>query len=200
MARKADDSTRDLIKQAQLRLQHPLDAEDALQKLGGTGTTPLAKRLAIATQTHPHRAKAFCELGAHLLTMAPGRPRSLQRAVMLYVPDGAYQMQVFAIDDAIDNTLVVCCEDVLSIAVANKLVAPEDDAHYRICGTRLTLSIEQFDGRSANPPAYINAMTGWNRKAIRITLPPDLTPQHVATTLMLCALSAGLWKTMPAKA
>ncbi len=115
---------------------------------------------------------------------------------MLYVPDGAYQMQVFAIDDGQDNTLVVCCEDVLQTAVAAEVIAPVTGTQYRICSSRLTLTIEQFNGKTENPPAYINAMTGWNRKAIRIILPPDLQKPQVDTALLLCAISAGSWKTV----
>lgn len=200
MARKSPDSVGQVIEQARARLAGPVDINDALQKLGAAGNTALARRLAASAESFPYRAKAFGELGAHLLAMAPGRPRTLQRAVMLYVPDGAYQMQVFAIDDAPDNTLAVCCEDVLKTAVAAEVIAPVGGTQYRICSSRLTLTIEQFEGKTENPPPYINAMTGWNRKAIRIILPPDLGEQHVKITLLLCAISAASWKTVPAKA
>ena len=107
MAPKSGNSPGNLLAQAKLRLQHPLNQDDALQKLGAVGNTPLARRLTACAQTHPVRSKAFTTLAAHLLALAPGRPRLLQRSVMLYVPDGTYQMQVFAMEDAADNTLVV---------------------------------------------------------------------------------------------
>ena len=197
MARKSGNPAGNAIAQAKLRLANPLNTEEALQKLGAAGATPLARRLAGYAQTHPQRARAFGTIGAHLLAMAQGRPRTLQRAVLLYVPDGAYQMQVFAMDDGVDDTLAVCCEDVLKPAISGKVIAPTGDDQYRIAGSSHVLRVEQFDGRTENTPAYINAMTGWNRKAIRITLPADLTQQHVDAVLMLCALSAGLWKTAP---
>lgn len=200
MARKSPNSVLRVVEQARARLAGPVDVNDALQRLGATGTTPLARRLAASGESFAYRTQVFGELGAHLLAMAPGRPRTLQRAVMLYVPDGAYQMQVFAIDDAADNSLVICCEDVLKTAVAAEVIAPTTGTQYQICGTRLMLTIERFDGKSENPPPYINAMTGWNRKAMRIILPPDLQKPQVDATLLLCAISAASWKTAPAKA
>lgn len=199
MPRKSSNASVQLLEQAKARLSEPVDVDSALQKLGAAGNTALARRL--ATGSGSYRSEAYGLIGAHLLAMAPGRPRTLQRAVMLYVPDGAYQMQVFAIDDGQDNSLVVCCEDVLEIAIAAGVIAPVSGTEYRIADSesRLTLTIEQFDGKSENPPPYINAMTGWNRKAMRIILPPTVQKEQVDAALLLCALSAANWKTAPAK-
>jgi hypothetical protein len=36
-------------------------------------------------------------------------------------------------------------------------------------------------------------MLGWNRKAIRLTLPTRASPQHIAAAESLCALAADRW-------
>lgn len=198
MPRKSPNQLVQIIEQARARLAEPVDVAAALQKLGATGNTALARRIATSAETLPDRAKAFERIGTRLVTMAPGRPRTLQRAVLLYVPDGAYQMQVFAVEDSQDNGLVVCCEDVLDTAVAAEVVAPGTGTQYKVGDTRLTLTIERFDGKTENPPPYINSMTGWNRRALRITLPPTMQKAQVDATLLICAISAGSWRTAAA--
>lgn len=199
MPRKLSGQLVQTIEQAQARMAEPVDTDAALQKLGATGKTALARRLTTNAETNPDRAKAFQRIATRLVTLAPGRPRTLQRAVLLYVPDGAYQMQVFALEDSQDNHLVVCCEDVLNTAIAAGVVAPLKGAEYKIGDTPQTLTIERFDGKSENPPPYINSMTGWNRKALRITLPLTLQKAHVDAALMICAISAGSWRTAAAQ-
>lgn len=200
MPRKSNAAA-DALKQAKALLGQSIDPEAAIDKLGARGSTPLARRLAAAEAALPKRAQAFRDIAVRLITWAPNRVRTLQRAVLFYVPDGAYQMQVFAIDDAQDNSLVVCCEDVLTTATASGLLAarPGESGVYTIEGSKQTLTIERLDGKTENPPAYINAMTGWNRRAMKIILPADVTATQVEAALLVCALTAQTWKTAPAK-
>jgi hypothetical protein len=201
MPRKVNAAAESL-KQAKALLGERIDNDAAMEKLGAKGSTPLARRLAAAEAASPKRAQAFREIAARMITWAPNRVRTLQRAVLFYIPDGAYQMQVFAIDDAQDNSLVVCCEDVLSAATASGLLASRqgEPGVYTIEGSKQTLTVERLDGKTENPPPYINSMTGWNRRAMKIILPPDMTATQVEAALLVCALTAQTWKTAPAKA
>ena len=52
------------------------------------------------------------------------------------------------------------------------------------------LRIERLDGDSLNPGAHFKDMTGWNRKALRVTLPPSPSPAQVEAAETLCALAA----------
>ena len=43
---------------------------------------------------------------------------------------------------------------------------------------------------SLNPAAHFKDLTGWNRKALRITLPPSASPAQVEAAELLCAIAA----------
>ena len=52
------------------------------------------------------------------------------------------------------------------------------------------LRVESLDGDSLNPGAHFKDMTGWNRKALRVTLPPSASSAQVEAAEVLCALAA----------
>ena len=164
--------------------------------MGARENTAVARRLAACEQTHPGRAKAWRRLAALMLHLAPARPKTVQRAIQFYIPDGKYQMQVFALDDAADGTLAACCENVLPEAVKAHVVAAQPGApgRYTVYGKPHAILIEQLDGKTENPPPYANAMTGWNRKALRMILPADAAESQVEAVEMICAISALRWQ------
>ena len=62
--------------------------------------------------------------------------------------------------------------------------------HYLIEPSREQLLINQLDSKSLNPAPHYKDMTGWNRKALRITLPPSPSPAQIEAAELLCALAA----------
>jgi hypothetical protein len=186
----------DDVRRARKLLEVPLDLESLLPKLGLREQSALVRRLATSEQADPRRANAWRRLAALMISLAPARPRTVQRAVLFYIPDGKYQQQVFALDDAADGSLVVCCEDMLEKAIEYKLLTPEngeEPGRYLVLSTPYAITIEQLDGKTENPPAYASAMTGWNRRALKMTLPAGLGSEQQEAAELLCAMTALRW-------
>ena len=59
------------------------------------------------------------------------------------------------------------------------------------------LTIEQMDANTpTNPPDFVKHMTGWNRKAMKLTLPAnDPDGAHVSLVEALADLASTQWKT-----
>ncbi len=185
----------DLLKRARQLLSVSPDIDATLLKLGVNERSAQARRLAAIEATNPRRVKTWKNLATRLFTFAGARPRALQRAMMFYIPDGKYQMQVFAIDDAADGTLIVCCEDVLEAAIEAGVITrvAGQPQRYTVMGTHQAILIEQQDGKTESPAAYCTAMTGWNRRALKITLPSDAADEQVQATELICAIAALRW-------
>lgn len=192
----------DVLDRARLLLDAPLDIDAMLLKLGVREQSAQARRLATCEQTNPKRAQAFRRLAALLFSLASSRPRMVQRAIQFYIPDGKYQLQVFALDDATDGTLVVCCEDMLAAAIEADLLTPlaGQAQRYTVLGTSQALTVEQQDGKTENPPVYCGAMTGWNRRALKVTLPSDPSSDQLQCVELLCAMSSLRWQAAVAAA
>lgn len=190
--RPAENETLRLAKRV---LEAPLDIKSLLPRLGVRDQSALARRLGLSEQSDPRRAEAWRRLAALMFSLAPARPRSVQRALQFYIPDGKYQQQVFALDDAVDGTLVVCCEDVLDQAIAAKVITPQkgEPTRYLVLGTPNAITIEQLDGKTENPPVYCSAMTGWNRKALKVTLPTGLSEEQQKAAELMVAISSERW-------
>lgn len=173
------------------------DDPSLLDKLALAKSAGHVKRLTASEQTHPQRAAAWRKLAGLLATLAPTRPRPLGRAIQFFIPDGKYFLQVFSLDDVADGSLMVCCEDVLTEAIAAGVLAPQSgqpDRH--LCmGTAHAIHIERIDGKTENVPPHCNAMVGWNRHALKIVLPESPTREQCDAAGILCALSGLRWQT-----
>ena len=125
-------------------------------------------------------------------SLAPAPPRTLGRTMMFFIPDGKYSLQVFSLDDPADGTIVACCEDVLAAAVKAKLVTPQAGQPHKhfVLGTPQAIQIEQLDGKTENVPPHCNSMTGWNRRAIKITMPANVSAEQTEAVAVICTLSA----------
>jgi hypothetical protein len=132
------------------------------------------------------------------MTLAPHAAKLVgKQTVQYYVADGKYRKQVFALEDLQDGNITVYCPDVLREAMdAGLLKRPAAEAQsdatavYGIIGTQDALRIDALDRDSVNPAAHFKDMVGWNRTALRITLPPTASPQQLAAAELLCALAA----------
>jgi hypothetical protein len=193
-------ATPDVLQRARNLLQESPDIGPLTAMLGVREQAAHLRRLTQTDSAAPHRGQTWRRLASLLFALAPGRPRILQRATLFYIPDGKFQMQVFALDDAEDGTLAICCEDVVTTALKAGLLNRQagQPSRYQVSGTPHALPIEHLDS-SSESPAYCNAMTGWNRKALRIVLPANAPTELTDAAELLCALSSLRWIEAPTK-
>jgi hypothetical protein len=107
-------------------------------------------------------------------------------------------MQVFALADQRDGVMMVYTTDVLDDATKASLVnGPHElGGHtnaYKIKGSTDTIRIDQLDGKTPNPSTFFKDMLGWNRRALRITIPATATKDQVDAVEKICQLGAKKW-------
>jgi hypothetical protein len=112
-------------------------------------------------------------------------------------------MQVFALEDVRDGGIHVYLPDTMAEAQKAGVIlsAPrgtsEDDGprEYALPGKKGgTLLVESLSATNTpNPPAHMKNMLGWNRKALRITLPTTASDAQIDVTEDLMALAARKW-------
>jgi hypothetical protein len=150
------------------------------------------------TETTGHRADAWRRLACALMTLAQHATKMNGRdSVEYYIPDGKYRMQVFAIEDLRDGVIQIYCGNVLDEAIKAKILSKHKAGAaantYEIAGTPHTLVIEMLDGTTRNPGIHFKNMLGWNRKALRISLPADGNDTQITAVEHICAMSAEKW-------
>src|SRR5215213_1409754 len=117
-----------------------MDYDTFLTKLGTKDKLNVERHVA-AIEVDPRHATNWKRLAASLLTLAPHMPKTNgQQTMQFFVPDGKYRMQVFALQDLRDGSLVIYCGNVLEDALRADLIAgPYEVAgetnSYRIVGT-----------------------------------------------------------------
>ena len=173
--------------------------DDFCTGLSPKDRTNIEKHLAACdAEAKPDRGRLWRRLALGLRRLGPFRPTTTgYRAVQFFVADGKYKMQVFALEDPRNGTLVVYATDALEAAIeAGVLRGPiegEGDApHYEVCAMPgITIKVEPLTAQnSPTAPDYYKHMLGWNRKAVRITLPTSAGPAHLRAVEALCALTA----------
>ena len=151
------------------------------------------------TDSDPRHVMVWQQLACHLMALA-GHSAKLNRhppSAQFYRADGKYRMQVFAIEDESHGQLRVYCGDALDQAVKKGvLVAREDGCDvvgYLAADSGEPLMIERIDGETINPAPYFKDMLGWNRRALRITLPAGATKDQVDAVEKICQMGAKKW-------
>lgn len=180
---------------ARASLTSRMSFADFLARLSTKDRANAEKRVGVLeAEADPARAPLWRRLVCALMTLAPHFAKFVGRqTVQFYVADGKYRKQVFAMEDLQDGHFTLYCPDVLGEAVKSGLLAPSPRAEphlYEIRPSGDPLRIEALDGASLNPGAHFKDMTGWNRKALRVTLPPSASPAQVEAAEVLCALAA----------
>jgi hypothetical protein len=178
-----------------------MDYETFLTRLSTKDRLNVERHIAaLEAGPEPRHANNWKRLAALLLTLAPHAPKTNgQQSMQFFVPDGKYRMQVFALQDLRDAALVVYVENVLEEAIRRDLlngpheVAGEENS-YRITGTADSLKIDELDGKSANPAPFYKDMLGWNRRALRITVPAGASDEQIKAVERLCAIAAKKWE------
>jgi hypothetical protein len=143
-------------------------------------------------------ADRWRRLACVLRTLAPGPVKLAgSNAMQFFIPDGKYRKQVFAMQATGEGSFLVYAPDVVAEAVRKGLVSGLGHALegniYRVGKSDETLVIDLLDGKTPNPDAFFKDMTGWNRKAIRITLPAKPSDGQARAVEQICALAAGQW-------
>jgi len=133
-----------------------------------------------------------------LMTLAPYPAKVVSPyGLQFFIPDGLYRRQVYGLQAQRDGTLGVYVTNVLAEAVREGILTKprqiEGQTVYRIADVDEPLNIEVYDGQTPDPAAIYRAMTGWNRKAMGITLMPSATDRQVRAVEILCALAASGW-------
>ena len=180
---------------ARAALAHPMNFETLLSKLSPKDRQNAERRVQVLeAEPDPTRAPMWRRLVSTLMTLAPHAAKlGGKQTLQFYVADGKYRKQVFAMEDLQDGHFTLYCPDVIDEAVKAGVLGPPSEGEpffYRVPSSKEPLRVELLDGQSQNPAPHYKDMTGWNRKALRITLPPGASTAQVEAAELLCALAA----------
>ena len=172
--------------------------EDVLARSGARDRTNVEKHLAACeTEPHPAHAQLWRRIATKIASLAPLPVQTVGlQAVLFFIPDGKYRMQVFALEDKGESVIHLYIPDVLAQATRAKLVQKAGPDEYTAPGAKdQTFSIHSLDAsNTSDPPPHIKNMIGWNRKAIRIALKTtDATGPQVVAAEAMCDLAAAKW-------
>jgi hypothetical protein len=176
--------------------------ETIMAAAGARDRVNIEKHLAIcdAEPTSDH-ASLWRRLMVILGGLAPLPLRTAGSQVMqFFVADGKYRMQVFALEDHCDGMITVYLPNVLTAAVRENIIKKTGEGYTPANAPKQILTIQQMDStHPSDPPVYVKHMMGWNRKAVKLTLPiaAGNGPQIEAAE-QLCALAAKQWAATPA--
>jgi hypothetical protein len=183
------------MEEARESLAHPMDFETFLAKLAPKDRVNAQRRVEVLeAEADPSLVQLWKRLTCALMTLASHAAKLVGRQmIQFYVADGKYRMQVFALEDLQDGQFTLYCPNVLKEAIDAGLIRgpAEGQPNLYVLKSGGLLSIETIDGQSPNSAPHFKDMVGWNRKAIRIVLPPSASPAQVEATVLLCAIAAG---------
>jgi hypothetical protein len=183
------------LKVARESLTHPMAFEDFLAKLTPKDKVNAERRVSVLeAEADATRAHLWRRLVSALMTLSPHAAKFVgKQTVQFYIADGKYRMQVFAMEDLQDGNFTIYAPDALDEAIKTGLLAeaePVEDHSYVVPASKEPLRVERLDATSINSGAHYKDLTGWNRKAVRITLPPSASPTQIEAAELLCALAA----------
>lgn len=197
-----DPDAKHVLSAARESLSRPLDFTEFLAKLAPKDRASAEKRIAaLEAGPDPERAHLWRRLACALMTLAPHAAKLVgQQTVQFYVADGKYRMQVFALEDLQDGHVTVYCPDVLEPAQqagllrqSARLPGQAEDADvrvYAVGAAKEPLRVELLDRNSLNPGVHFKDMVGWNRKAMRVTLPAGASAAQAEVVELMCAIAA----------
>lgn len=190
-----------VLDQARRSLDKPVEIEVLLAKAAQKDRSNVEKHLvALDAEPASARAGAWRRLTRSLATLASPQIATVgQHAIQFFIPDGKYRMQVFALEDKDDGQIAVYIPDVLADALKAKLVSKSTAEgavnKYAISAAKgQEVQIDPLSGPTEpNPAVHFKQMVGWNRKALRVTLPAAVTPEQLSLVEELGAIAAGAW-------
>ncbi len=183
------------LQTARDSLSKPLNFAEFLAKLPSKDRATALRRVSMLEALPDQgRAHLWRRLACGLMTLAPFAAKLIgKQTLQIYVADGRYRMQVFALEDVGDGNFAVYCPDVLEEATDAGLLSTDpsrEPGQYLVEPCKEQLLIHQLDKTSLNPAAHFKDMTGWNRKALRITLPASPSAGQIEAAELLCAIAA----------
>ena len=143
-------------------------------------------------------AQMWKDFAALFMTLA-NRPAKLTgvNTAQFFIPDGKHRKQVFAMHCLDDGNLNIFMPNVLDDAYAAGVIVkparPPEDNSFVLGHSKDKVTIELLDRDTLNPQFYFKDMTGWNRKAICVTVPPTATPAQKKAIEKLAALASRAW-------
>src|SRR5438874_4919344 len=110
---------------ARASLAKPLTFAEFLAKLSPKDRSTAERRVSVLeAESDPARAHLWRRLACSLMTLAPFAVKLVgKQNLQVYVADGKYRMQVFALEDLQDGHFTLYCPDVLEEAVQAGLLA-----------------------------------------------------------------------------
>ena len=176
--------------------------EELLAKTGARDRVNIEKHLAVCdAEADTGHAMLWRRLMVKLGELAPKALSTVGlQVVRFFIADGKYRMQVFALEDNRDGSLAVYLPNVLAKAVSAKLLVKNGGQYSLAAAPKQVLAVEQMDvNNPSNPPDFVKHMTGWNRKAVKLTLQAN-EPDSLQVSMIesLCELAARQWECSPA--
>jgi hypothetical protein len=192
------------------------DYQALLARLGVRDRQAVERHVAACeAEPTPEHARLWRQLACLLASLAGGgnadTPRtgpgcrqfgvetSGQKALQFFTADGKYRRQLFALEDLRNGALVVYTVDALAAALrAGALRGPvrtDDDGVpvYELCGCggHATVGVQALTAANVGEaPNYYRHMVGWNRTALKITLPVAGVEGRLRALNVLYALAA----------
>src|SRR3954470_11751394 len=187
-------------------LAKPADFDAFLGKLAARDRQNVDRHLALAdAEPEADHGKLWRRIARALFTLSPHAVTTIgQQALMFFVADGKYRMQVFAIEDPRDGRILAYTGDVLKEAAKAGILSPAakgDASQGHVIGgdKNQRLLVESLDANNTpNPHPWYKNMLGWGRKAVRITLPVKASKEQISAAEQLAALYFSTLKKNPA--
>ena len=181
--------------------QHNTAFENFLTTVSARDRANIEKHVAVLdAEAGPGHAKSWRSLALVLRRFAPLAANTIgPQVIQFFIADGKYRMQVFALEDKRDGQILVYLPDVLAAAIKAGVLGKPIAGHpddYPIRATKgEALHVESLDASNTpDPQPAIKHMLGWNRKALRLTLPALANAAQIAATEAMCALAAKAWQ------
>lgn len=177
----------------------PMKYEALLAGLGDRDRGSLERQIsAYEAKCGAASAERWRRLACVLRSLAPG-PAKLggSNSMQFFIPDGKYRKQVFALQALSTGEIAVYVPDVLAEAIAHGILVEgkrdQTSNTYRLSETPDLLAIDALSAKTPNPDLFYKDMTGWNRKALRLTLPSRPSDAQIKAVEQICALAARAW-------
>ena len=199
---KRGSSVNSALSTARKVFDTPIDFNAWLAALGARDRVNLERHVA-ALEAEPVHSTLWRRIARSIATLAPHAASTTgQQAVQFFIADGKYRMQVFALEDNRDGKIMVYAVDALDDAYKADLLgkpAKDNPSNLPIAGAPgQMLTVETLSAvDTPNPSPFYKHMLGWNRKALRITLPVGSSDAQVSAAETLCAITASKWQKKP---
>jgi hypothetical protein len=172
--------------------------EPVLERVGVKERAKIEKHLALCdAESSVAHGELWRRITAILGELAPLSMQSAgNNTWRFFIADGKYRMQVFALEDPLDGMLRIYLPDMLAEALKAKILAKTATAQtYAVTGSGTKLKIESLGvSEAAEAPPHYKHMLGWNRKALRVTLPTTETDEKLDGAVQAMAtLAAKKW-------